>query len=76
MRNVGAVQAKLPIYNIESLPILYPAEEVFKSFVKKMDILNVKIINSQKENVLLKEIKSLLLAKIYKVESPKIEQVL
>jgi len=76
MRNVGAVQAKLPIYNIESLPILCPTEQIFESFSKKMEVLNASIINSQNGIVLLKKFKSVLLAKISKVESLKTAQVI
>ncbi len=64
IRNVGAVQAKLPMYNIESFPIVIPKESVIKSFnlfVNNLDKrINIQIFQSQK----LKDLQSLLLAKM------------
>lgn len=64
MRNVGAVQAKLPIYNIETFPILCPTDDVFKSFKAIMLSLDDRIIITQKENVQLIKIRGLLLSKM------------
>ena len=37
---VGAVQAKLPLYNIQSLPIIKPSEEELTCFQNEMDALD------------------------------------
>ena len=37
---VGAVQPKLPLYNIQSIDIIIPPESYLKEFQKKMDIIN------------------------------------
>lgn len=64
MRNVGAVQAKLPIYNIETFPILCPTDDVFKSFKTIILSLDERMIKTQKENVQLFKIRELLLSKM------------
>ena len=40
---VGAVQAKLPIYNIQSIQVALPPKDVLGSFQAKMDKLNCQI---------------------------------
>ena len=40
---VGAVQAKLPMYNIQSMKILVPPSEVVEEFQKRTNILNEQI---------------------------------
>jgi len=37
---VGAVQAKLPIYNIQSIKVLVPPHSVMQDFQEKLDIIN------------------------------------
>lgn len=76
MRNVGAVQAKLPIYNIETFPILCPTDDVFKSFKAIMLSLDDRIIITQKENVQLIKIRGLLLSKMVTVGSQENEPIL
>ncbi|MGO3183600.1 MAG: restriction endonuclease subunit S [Aequorivita sp.] len=71
MRNVGAVQAKLPIYNIETFPILCPTDGVFRSFKTIMKSLDDRLINTQKENVQLFKIRDLLLSKMATLEEVK-----
>ena len=64
MRNVGAVQAKLPIYNVKSLAVICPDSHVLRSFTKKTEVLNQNMMNRQKENTLLQSSKALLLSKM------------
>lgn len=68
-RTVGGVQGKLPMYNVESMPILIPDKDVlnrFNSIIDKID--NITLIKV-KENKILEELKDLLLAKMTRVES-------
>jgi type I restriction enzyme S subunit len=70
-RTVGGVQGKLPMYNVDSMPILIPEENLLNRF----NIIIVKIdkttLNKVKENKILEELKDLLLAKMTRVESEK-----
>lgn len=61
---VGAVQAKLPIYNIQSIKILVPPSEVVNDFQKKMDILNRQIEANTVEIQKLYKLQSVLLVKL------------
>lgn len=68
-RTVGGVQGKLPMYNVESMPILIPDNDVlnrFNSIIDKID--NITLIKV-KENQILEELKDLLLAKMTRVEN-------
>jgi len=69
IRNVGAVQAKLPMYNIESLPILIPSEFVLKKFNELIYDLDKKINTQIFHTKTLQELQSLLLAKMTKAEA-------
>ncbi len=40
---VGAVQSKLPMYNIQSMKILVPPTKVIGDFQNKMDVLNEQV---------------------------------
>ena len=71
VRNVGAVQAKLPMYNIETFPITSPSKGVFDEFSRALNILDNKIQKLQEEEVFLIRIKNLLLSKMTKVEVQK-----
>ncbi|UMB55336.1 restriction endonuclease subunit S [Lutibacter sp. A64] len=71
MRNVGAVQAKLPIYNIESFDILCPESKLFEKYKKYMTPIDSSIEKSQIENIQLNRLKVLLLSKMTKVEIEK-----
>ena len=71
VRNVGAVQAKLPMYNIETFPITCPSQGVFDKFSTTLNILDNKIQKLQEEEVFLIRIKNLLLSKMTKVEVEK-----
>lgn len=61
---VGAVQSKLPMYNIQSMKILVPPTEVIKDFQKKFDIFNNQIEANTIEIQRLYELQSVLLAKL------------
>ena len=60
---VGAVQSKLPMYNIQSMKILVPPAEVIEEFQQKFDIFNEQIEANTIEIQRLYELQSVLLAK-------------
>lgn len=61
---VGAVQSKLPMYNIQSMKILVPPAEVIEDFQHKFDIFNEQIEANTIEIQILYELQSVLLAKL------------
>ena len=61
---VGAVQAKLPMYNIQSMKILVPPTNVISDFQKKMNALDEQIEANTVEIQKLNELRSVLLAKL------------
>ena len=61
---VGAVQSKLPMYNIQSMKILVPPTEVIGDFQHKFDIFNEQIEANTIEIQRLYELQSVLLAKL------------
>lgn len=61
---VGAVQSKLPMYNIQSMKILVPPTEVIEEFQQKFDIFNEQIEANTIEIQRLYELQSVLLAKL------------
>ena len=61
---VGAVQSKLPMYNIQSMKILVPPTEVIEDFQHKFDIFNEQIEANTIEIQRLYEFQSVLLAKL------------
>ena len=61
---VGAVQAKLPMYNIQSMKILVPPTKVISDFQKKMNALDAQIEANTMEIQKLNELRSVLLAKL------------
>lgn len=61
---VGAVQAKLPMYNIQSMNILVPPAEVIADFQRKIDVFNVQIEANTVEIQRLNELHDVLLAKM------------
>lgn len=61
---VGAVQSKLPMYNIQSMKILVPPTEVIEVFQHKFDIFNEQIEANTIEIQRLYELQSVLLAKL------------
>jgi type I restriction enzyme S subunit len=64
---VGGVQGKLPLYNIQLIPVLIPPSEVFKKFNSAVELLDAKLIIKVLENQKLEDLKELLLAKMTKV---------
>ena len=61
---VGAVQAKLPMYNIQSMKILVPPTKVISDFQEKMNALDEQIEANTVEIQKLNELRSVLLAKL------------
>lgn len=61
---VGAVQSKLPMYNIQSMKILVPPTEVIEDFQHKFDIFNEQIEANTIEIQRLYELQFVLLAKL------------
>lgn len=61
---VGAVQAKLPMYNIQSIDIVIPPEDSISSFQSRMDIFNSQIEANTLEIQRLVELSNVLLAKL------------
>ena len=61
---VGAVQAKLPMYNIQSMKILVPPTKVIEDFQNKMDVFNKQIEANTVEVQKLYELQDVLLAKL------------
>mgnify|MGYP002675734123 CR=1 FL=1 len=61
---VSAVQAKLPMYNIQSMKILVPPAKVIRDFQKKMNALDEQIEANTMEIPKLNELRSVLLAKL------------
>ena len=66
-RTVGGVQGKLPMYNVESMPILIPEENLLHRFNTIIDKIDKTTLNKIKENQKLEELKELLLAKMTRV---------
>ena len=68
IRNVGAVQAKLPMYNLESFPIVIPKLEIINEFENKVMKID-KVLNRRNiESKILTKLQSVLLSKMSKVE--------
>ena len=63
-RTVGGVQGKLPMYNVESMPILIPEENLLHRFNIIIDKIDKTTLNKIKENQKLEELKELLLGRM------------
>lgn len=61
---IGAVQAKLPMYNIQSMKILVPPTKVMEEFQNKMNVFNEQIEANTVEVQRLYELQEVLLAKM------------
>ncbi len=61
---VGAVQAKLPMYNIQSMKILVPPTGVMEEFQRIMDVFNEQIEANTVEIQKMYELQQVLLAKL------------
>lgn len=66
LRTVGGVQAKLPMYNIQSLPIILPKKEILVKFESCLNPINELQNTLTRENHKLEELKELLLGKMAK----------
>lgn len=63
-RTVGGVQGKLPLYNIQTIIILCPADLKITDFQKTINKFNSILKNKTKQNINLAGFKELLLSKI------------
>lgn len=63
-RTVGGVQAKLPMYNVQSLPVVLPKKEVLQKFKQSLNPINDLQNTLTKENHKLTELKVLLLSRL------------
>ncbi len=61
---VGAVQAKLPMYNIQSIEIVIPPDDLMKDFQCRMDIFNRQTEANTMEIQGLTELSGILLSKL------------
>jgi type I restriction enzyme S subunit len=68
-RTVGGVQAKLPMYNVQSLPIIFPKNDLLQKFEKSLNPINQLQNSLTRENQKLTELKALLLAKLATIEN-------
>lgn len=73
LRTVGGVQAKLPMYNIQSLPIVLPNKELLQNFENLLKPINSLQSSLTNENQKLKELLSLLLVKMGRKEDKRYE---
>lgn len=64
LRTVGGVQAKLPMYNVQSLPIILPKKDLLQKFEKCINPINKLQNTLTKENHKLEELKELLLGRM------------
>lgn len=67
-RTVGGVQAKLPMYNVQSLPVVLPKKEVLQNFEQTLKPINDLQNTLTKENQNLTELKNLLLSKLATIQ--------
>lgn len=68
-KTVGGVQGKLPLYNIKSIPIIMPNQDVMKRFEKIVEQINSSLKNYTMENSKLSYLKELLLSKLATMEN-------
>jgi type I restriction enzyme S subunit len=68
-RTVGGVQAKLPMYNVQSLPVVFPKKEVLQKFEKSLNPINDLQNTLTKETHKLTELKNLLLSKLATIKN-------
>jgi type I restriction enzyme, S subunit len=68
-RTVGGVQAKLPMYNVQALPIILPNKELLDNFEKTLKPMNDLQMTLIKINQKLSNLKYLLLSKLATIEN-------
>ena len=68
-KTVGGVQGKLPLYNIQSIPIIYPKKELLNAFEIIMMSVNASLRNYTMQNNRLSFLKDLLLSKLATIEN-------
>lgn len=67
-RTVGGVQGKLPMYNIQTIPILYPTEKLLTQFEKIIAGINSSLKYYTSHNAKLSILKDLLLSRLASIE--------
>ncbi|MDR2036353.1 MAG: restriction endonuclease subunit S [Bacteroidales bacterium] len=68
-RMVGGVQAKLPMYNVESMPMIIPNDRIVNIFKKTISSINELQASSLEERHKLIGLKTLLLSKMATIEN-------
>ena len=61
---VGGVQSKLPLYNIERIPLAIPDKDVMDDFTNQTKTISDRIWLTIRENISLKKMQTLLLSKM------------
>ena len=61
---VGGVQSKLPLYNIERIPLVIPDKAVMDDFTNQTQTISDRIWLTIRENISLKKMQTLLLSKM------------
>lgn len=70
-KTVGGVQGKLPLYNIQTIPIILPSNNLALRFEKIVGRINESLIFYKSQINMLNQLNTLLLAKMTKVEVEK-----
>lgn len=68
-RTVGGVQGKLPMYNIQAIPIIYPTEKFLLKFERIITGINSSLKNCTSQNTKLSALKDLLFSKLATIEN-------
>lgn len=68
-KTVGGVQGKLPLYNIQSIPIILSNQEIMVRFEKVLQKFNSSLKNYTIQNSKLLHLKDLLLSKLATIEN-------
>lgn len=61
---VGAVQAKLPMYNIQAIPVIIPAHSLLSEFQRKINIINKQLETNMVEIQSLSKMSEVLLSNL------------
>ncbi len=68
-RTVGGVQGKLPMYNIQAIPIIYPTKKLLSKFEKIISGINSSLKNCTTQNAKLSTLKDLFLSKLATIKN-------
>jgi len=61
-KTVGGVQGKLPLYNIQTIPVIFPNQRLMKNFERTIVQINTSLNNYMMQNSKLSDLKDLLLS--------------